>query len=199
MSASFIGALRGTLLWRSGSDVLVEAAGVGYRVTVFGSRLPSTEVGQELFLHIHHQVREDAQLLFGFADIDGRDTFETLLAAHGVGPALAGAILTALSPDQLAQSVHNGDVDRLCAVPGVGKKTAQRLIVELRGKLELVPEGSVSSGPSAADDEASDAITDVRLALAELGYSNDEIARATSGLSGEDSSALLRASLARLG
>lgn len=172
-----IGSLRGELLDRQPNEVLVEVAGVGYRVTV-GPTVSTTlgEVGSTCFLHIHHHIREDDQHLYGFADIDERLIFETLLSAHGVGPSLALAILSVHGPDGLRRSVVDEDVAALCLVPGVGKKTAQRLLVELSSKVEA-PAGSAptTSGlPGGATAERAD----VREGLGALGYSEEEIAHA---------------------
>lgn len=172
-----IGSLRGVVLAVSGTTVLVETNGVGYRVTVTPSTLADVgSVGSEVFLHIHHHIREDAQTLFGFVDADGREVFETLLAAHGVGPALALAILGVHSPASLRRIVADEDVASMCLVPGVGKKTAQRLMIELANKLD--DDGNSGSAPTsgAGTGEGGDRLRDVRDALEGLGYSPDEIA-----------------------
>ena len=145
-----IGSLRGTLGDRSGTgEVLVEVAGVGYRVTV----TPTTVVelgdpGAEVFVHIHHHIREDAQTLYGFLTREERDGFEALLGAHGVGPALALAILSVHGPDALALVVAEDDVDALCLVPGVGKKTAARLLIELKSRLRVPVLEAGSTAPA---------------------------------------------------
>lgn len=172
-----IGSLRGELLGREPNEVLIEVAGIGYRVTV-GPSVSATlgEVGASVFVHIHHHIREDNQHLYGFADLEERMMFETLLSAHGVGPSLALAIMSVHGPDGLRRAVIDEDVAALCLVPGVGKKTAQRLLVELSSKVEAPaghsPEGSVIPGGSTS------ARADVRDGLSALGYSDDEIAHA---------------------
>ncbi|MGH9152901.1 MAG: Holliday junction branch migration protein RuvA, partial [Acidimicrobiales bacterium] len=119
-----IGSLRGVVLDRlSPSEVLVEAGGVGYRVAVSPAVLAAATPGHTLFLHVHTHVREDAIVLYGFADADARRCFEALLGAHGVGPALAMAILSALSPPALRRAVAADDAAALTSVPGVGRKT----------------------------------------------------------------------------
>jgi Holliday junction DNA helicase RuvA len=131
-------------------------------------------VGAEVFLHVHTHVREDAIVLYGFAHADERRCFEALLGAHGVGPSLALAILSALSPAALSTAVLEDDLATLCLVPGVGKKTAQRLLLELKARLDLpsLDGGSVApAGGGSARGEA-------RAALAELGYAPEEIAGA---------------------
>lgn len=194
-----IGSLRGTVLERSGDgEVLLEVGGVGYRVLVSPRTLAELEPTTSAFLHVHHHVREDAELLYGFASRDERATFEMLLRANGVGPALAMAILSTHSPASLRDIVAAADLASLCLVPGVGKKTAERLIIELRNRLS-VPDGV---GPSVvgASGTAPSAAVDVREALAQLGYSNDEIREAMRELpAGSDASSMLRDALKVLG
>lgn len=171
-----IGSLRGTLLDRQPNEVLIEVAGIGYRVTI-GPDVSATlgEVDGDCFLHIHHHIREDDQQLYGFADIGERMMFETLLSAHGVGPSLALAILSVHGPDGLRRAVTDEDVAALCLVPGVGKKTAQRLLVELSSKVDA-PIGT--AGGSTLPGGSSSGRTDVRDGLSALGYSDEEIAHA---------------------
>ena len=174
-----IGSLRGTLLDRSQSgELLVEVGGVGYRVTVSAATLSGAgELGGPVFLHVHTNVREDAIVLYGFGTRDERVCFEALLGAHGVGPALALAILSAHSPASLRRALANDDVDALTMVPGVGKKTAARLLIELKTRLDLpdddidlVAVGAVGNGTESAAARA-----EVRAALASLGYAPDEV------------------------
>ena len=173
-----IGSLRGALLDRSlDGEVLVEAGGVGYRVTTT-PELASTigSIGDEVFLHIHHHVREDAQTLYGFRSKDERVCFEALLSAHGVGPALALAIMAVHAPMQLHRALAADDVDALCMVPGIGKKTATRLIVELKSKLHLpIVDLANLADPSVIAERTVHA--DVRDSLLGLGYTQDEIRR----------------------
>ena len=175
-----IGSLRGTLLDRlSTGEIIVEVQGVGYRASVPASVLAGLGApGTDVFLHVHTHVREDAIVLYGIAQADERRSFEALLGAHGVGPSLALAILSALSPSALATAVREDDVDTLCLVPGVGKKTAARLLLELKARLDLPAfdrGGSVTPSGGSTRSEA-------RAALVELGYSPDEIAGALDGV-----------------
>ena len=189
-----IGSLRGELLAREPNEVLIEVAGVGYRVTVGPSVSASLgEVGASVFVHIHHHIREDAQHLYGFADIEERLMFETLLSAHGVGPSLALAIMSVHGPAGLRQAVIDEDVAALCLVPGVGKKTAQRLLVELSSKVEgTVGTASESSIPGGSKSSR----VDVREGLAALGYSDDEIAQALRDVPDEgDTASQIRSAL----
>ena len=169
-----IGSLRGTLLDRSmRGEVLVDVGGVGYRALVpTGTLAELGELGAHVFLHTHLHVREDALTLFGFATREERICFEALLGAHGVGPALALAVLSAHSPASLRQALAEDDVDALTVVPGVGKKTAARLLLELKARLD-VPELEIALDGQAA--AASPGRSDVRAALAGLGYGPEEV------------------------
>lgn len=202
-----IGSLRGELLDRGASQVLVEVAGVGYRVvTSPTTAIGLGELGDEVFVWVHHHVREDAETLYGFATRDERLTFEALIGAHGVGPALALAILSVHAPHELARILLEDDVAALCLVPGVGKKTAARLLVELKSRLDipaadLAPAVAAAAGGNghAAVSPGDAARADVRAALAGLGYSADEIRSATAELPADgDAAELLRLALAHL-
>ena len=126
------------------SEVLVEVSGVGYRVTIAPTTAVALgELGDEVFVWVHHHIREDAETLYGFAGRDERVTFEALLGAHGVGPALALAILSVHGPGALARILVEDDVSALCLVPGVGPKTAARLLVELKSRLDIPALGPV--------------------------------------------------------
>ncbi len=162
-------------------EVIVDVHGVGYRASVPSNVLARLGApGSEVFLHVHTHVREDAIVLYGFAHADERRCFEAVLGAHGVGPTLALSILSALSPAALSTAVLEDDVDTLCLVPGVGKKTAARLLLELKARLDLptLGEGASPAAPGSARGEA-------RSALTELGYGPDEIAGALEGVDAE--------------
>ena len=167
-----IGSVRGCIVERSASgEVLVEVGGVGYRVYVPISSVPALEPGTAAFLFTHTHVRDDAMLLYGFPTRDERDTFEALIAATGVGPKLALAILSVHSPVALRRCLAEDDLDALTLVPGVGKRTAQRLLVELKSRLE-VPDLDLTAIPG---QSTASARGEVREALTGLGYSNDEV------------------------
>jgi Holliday junction DNA helicase RuvA len=192
-----IGSLRGVLIDRPApGEVLIEVGGVGYRASVPTPVLAGMgALGGEVFLHVHTHVREDAIVLFGFAHGDERRCFEALLGAHGVGPSLALAILSALSPAALSTAVLEDDVDTLCTVPGVGKKTAARLLLELKARLDLPvldDAGLVPGGLVSPRGEA-------RAALVELGYGPEEIRSALDGVADDGSvEELVRAALREL-
>ena len=194
-----IGSLRGTLLDRSDDEILVEVGGVGYRVTV----TPATAVaigdrGDEVFVYVHHHIREDTQTLYGFSTADERLCFEALIGAHGVGPALGLAILSVHDPASLQRLLAEDDLDSLCLVPGVGKKTATRLLVELKSRLD-VPLTESTVGATTSDGGDAPVKADVRQALAGLGYAPDEVRQVLSDLPDEgESSLLLREALRRL-
>jgi holliday junction DNA helicase RuvA len=194
-----IGSLRGTLLDRtSRGEVLVDVGGVGYRVLVTPATL--TELGAPggtVVLHTHLHVREDALTLYGFATADERVCFEALIGAHGVGPALALAILAVHRPASLRQALADDDVESLCLVPGIGKKTATRLLLELKARLDL-PDGDLSV-VLGIDESAPGPRAEVREALASLGYAADEIAPVVRDLPADgDVQRLLREALGRL-
>ena len=201
-----IGSLRGTLLDRSlTGEILIEVTGVGYRVQAgpaTAARLG--DLGAEVFAWIHHHVREDADTLYGFPSKGERDAFEALLGAHGVGPALALAILSVHPPANLARVLADDDVAALCLVPGVGKKTAARLLIELKARLDVpfddaLPAGLADGdGASTGAGASASARADVRDALAGLGYGPEEIAEATRELPDEQAGTLLKLALQRL-
>jgi Holliday junction DNA helicase RuvA len=175
-----IGWLRGELLQRGAEgELLVDVGGVGYRVLVPSPLLASVgDLGESVGLYVHTHVREDAIVLYGFATLNERRCFEALLAAHGVGPSLALAVLSSLHPDNLVRAVMDGDLDLLCSVPGIGRKTAARLVLDLKSKLDLPEDygGEQPTGTPAGER------ADVRGALQELGYGPDEIRLALGAL-----------------
>ena len=186
-----IGLLRGPVVLRTGEcEVIVDVAGVGYRVTVTpatAATLVAAGAGTEANLFVHTHVREDAIILYGFAHDDERRCFEVLLGSHGVGPALALAIMAILSPAALSTAVLEDDIETLCTVPGVGRKTAARLLIELKSRLDL-PDLSLdhAGAPLAGSDPTlrgtRTSRAEARAALSELGYAPDEIRGALDGL-----------------
>ena len=199
-----IGWLRGTLIGiEDGGRVLVGVGGVGYEVTMAAAVIATLgNPGNEVEIHIHTHVREDAITLYGFRSARQRRTFEILLDVHGVGPSLALAIMGALAPEDLYAIVELGDVDAFCSVPGVGRKTAERLMIELKGCQELLggaglfgPAGdpdATQTGQGGGLERAGGAVqvaegrSQVRSALKQLGYTDEELRGVVGHLAGCD-------------
>ena len=192
-----IGSLRGEVLERHPDGiVLIEVGGVGYLVTVSQRTMAELEPSSSTFLYVHHHIREDTQTLYGFAAREERGTFQVLIGTHGVGPALAMAVLATHPPLAIVDIVANNDVAAMSLVPGVGKKTAERLIVELRDRLSI-PVLERTGGGAGGQTSA---VADVREALTGLGYGTDEVRDVLRDLSGDsDASSLLREALKSLG
>jgi len=147
--------LRGTLLEKHPSQVIVDVQGVGYEVTIPISAFSSLpEKGAEVSLHIHTHVREDALLLFGFIAAADKAVFEKLITVSGIGPKLAVTALGGLAAPELAAAIRSGALDQLVRIPGVGKKTAERMVLELRDKLDLagLPPRPDAAAPKMAFD-----------------------------------------------
>lgn len=201
-----IASLRGRLLEKSAGACVVEAGGVGYLVSVSthtARTLP--EAGAEVFLLTHQVVREDALMLFGFAEADERRLFELLLGVSGVGPKVALAVLSGLAPAALARAIRDEHVAALVAIPGIGRKTAERLVVELRDKLEMiVTAGGPSPAPAAGRGvlPRSERFEDAVAALQSLGYSapqaQEAVRHAHQAASESTLEELVRRALARL-
>ena len=191
-----IGSLRGEILERDlDGSVLIEVGGVGYVVNVSARALAEMEPSTTAFLYVHHHIREADQQLFGFLTRDERITFQTLIGTHGVGPALGMAIIATHPPAALVDIVANQDVASLTLVPGVGKKTAERLLVELKSRLSV----PVLDG-AGGNQSGGSAMADVREALSGLGYGDNEIRDTLRELEPTaDSATLLRDALKALG
>ena len=202
-----IGSVRGRLLDKDpGGELLIEAGGVGYRVIVAPSTLAGAgPIGDECFVYAHHHVREDTSDLYGFAELDERRCFEALLSAHGVGPALALAVLSHLPPDELRRAVAADDAAALELVPGIGAKTSKRMVLDLKSRLGTPATPSTgAAGP--AGDGAGSAVAEVRAALSQMGFSPAEVREAMAAVSiaaandaEGDTGALLRVALQELG
>jgi Holliday junction DNA helicase RuvA len=158
--------------------------------------LAELEPTSPAFLYIHHHIREDAQTLFGFLTRDEKNTFQILLATHGVGPSLAMAVLGTLSPVALFEVVASSDLAALTMVPGVGKKTAERLLIELKNRLSL----PILDNHEPSNGTRPSVISDVREALLGLGYIESEIREVLRDVSVQDGAeTLLRDALQALG
>ena len=170
-----IASLRGKLLFRGINRVILDVHGVGYNVAVPLSTLEAVPQEGEVFLYVHTSLRENALDLYGFIDEDEKALFEMLLGVAGVGPRLALAILSGISPDGFRQAVLAGDLHRLTAIPGIGKKSAERIVLELREKITKTGVGNISA---AAKPSVATLLEDLVSSLVNLGY-KDSVARNT--------------------
>jgi len=196
-----IASLRGTLTDRGTGHTIVEAGGVGYLVSVSSftaAELPAA--GSEVFLLVRQVVREDALLLFGFMRAEEQRLFDLLVTVSGVGPKLAMAVLSGLRPDALARAIRDENVGMLVAIPGIGRRTAERLVVELRDRIEAPPAAAPArdGGILPRAERQRDAVA----ALTRLGYTAAQAEEALQHVAGgEDDSleALVRRALTHLG
>lgn len=182
-----IGRLRGILLWKQAPHVLVDVQGVGYEVEVpFTTffKLPAT--GQEITLHTHLIVREDAHILYGFATEGERTLFRDLIKVNGVGAKMAATILSGIAVEEFVRCVRDNDVARLVKLPGVGKKTAERLVMEMRDRLEVKPGAApVSRLETDSPPLESNTVNDAISAMVALGYKPADASRMVLRVSGE--------------
>lgn len=194
-----IGQLRGTLLAKNPPEILVEVAGVGYEVQVPMSTLYELpDLGREVLLHTHFVVREDAQLLYGFHDLKSKSMFRSLIKVNGVGPKMALAILSGMPADEFVRTVRGNDVNAMVKMPGIGKKTAERLIIEMRDRLDEW--GDTGEGAVSISAMSPSISKDAETALIGLGYKPPQAARAIAVVMKEnpdveDSEALIRLAL----
>ena len=190
-----IAAVRGEVMVRRPGHVVIDAAGVGYRLTVSAETLravPAT--GREAFLHAELIAREDSLSLFGFASEEERDLFGELISVSGVGPKVAIAALSGGPARELLRAIAAGDAKRFQAVPGIGKRTAERIIVELRDKVAGALEGEI-----AAAGGGGDARSLARDGLVNLGYAPLEAERLLDGIESGDPEELIATALRRAG
>jgi Holliday junction DNA helicase RuvA len=187
-----IGLLQGRVASKGPSGVLIVTGGVGFEVSMSPRGLVDMPgVGSEALVHTHLHMKEDLVALYGFTSADERDLFRILLGATGVGPKLALAILGAMRPADLRRAILTEDIDALTVVPGIGKRSAQRLVLDLRARLEM---------PDAEMITAGSAVAEARAALAGLGYQAAEIRGALEGLPADgEVEVILRSALQRLG
>jgi len=161
--------LRGTLLEKQPNRVIVDVNGVGYDVHVpLSTFYEMSEPGAEIALRIHTHVREDALLLYGFATVLELKIFERLISVSGIGPKLALAVLSGIEPNELVAAIRTANVARLTGIPGIGKKTAERIGLELKDKMASILPADVATSPAIATNET--LRTDVLSALMNLGY-----------------------------
>ncbi len=199
-----IGYLRGKIIEKEPPVLLLDVSGVGYQLeasmNTFYALSASSEPGGQVALHVHTVVREDAFLLYGFASKDERALFQALLKVNGVGPRVALAILSTLSASEFALCIHHEDSAALVRVPGIGKKTAERLLVEMRDRVPAL-EGDAKQAAGAATGSAGLAINDATSALIALGFRSADASRAVRAVpdaQSESSENLIRLALKAL-
>ena len=191
-----IGRLRGTLISKQPPSLLIEVGGIGYDVdapmsTIYD--LPAT--GKEVTLLIHYAVREDGVSLYGFLREPDRAMFRNLLKVSGIGAKIALAVLSGVSTDDLSRLVHAGDVVALTKIPGIGKKTAERMVVELRDRVDAV--GVRLPSTIAGDAAPADPVAEATVALQQLGYKPVEASRLVQKVAaeGDTAEAIIRKAL----
>jgi Holliday junction DNA helicase RuvA len=204
-----IGRLQGILLARDEGEVLLDVGGVGYEVEVPDTTLGQLpELGRAVVLHTHFVVREDAQQLYGFYELQDRSLFRLLIKVNGVGPKLALGILSCMDSAQFVGCVLRNDVNALVKLPGIGRKTAERLVLDLRDRLQGWDVGAAAAVPApVAAAGRSDARQEAEAALLSLGYKPPEAARAVMNAVGQLEQAgqeavtenIIRAALKQLG
>lgn len=193
-----IGRISGVLLERQAQELLIDVQGVGYEVqvslTTFFDLPPQ---GETVVLHTHLVVREDAQQLYGFGEQSERELFRHLIKVSGVGPKLALAILSGMTVGEFVKGVQNNDVAGLVRLPGVGKKTAERLIVEMRDRLQNFATKDMPVNSPATLSEQPDAVLEAESGLTSLGYKPQEASRMVSAVAteGQSSQELIRLAL----
>jgi Holliday junction DNA helicase RuvA len=172
--------LKGILTKKSPTEIIVDVGGVGYSVNISLSTYEQlSEINSEVFILTHHHIREDAQVLYGFSGENERDIFRMLIGVSGIGPKMAQTILSGIRPDELIRTISAGAISSLTAVPGVGKKTAERLILELKDKVGKI-EGSdkIIDLPNTSSSIRAEALT----ALVSLGFSRDKAEQSLRGV-----------------
>lgn len=182
-----IGSLRGHLIFKQAPQIVIECSGVGYEVeTPMSTFLDLPETGSDLFLYTHLVVREDAQILYGFASDEERLLFRTLLKVNRVGAKMALGVLSAMSARDFRRCVEYEDTTTLSKIPGVGKKTAERLIIEMRDRIDKVSPAIPGTTPLTVQASARNEAFD---ALVALGYKANEVNKLIGKLDTEDKSA----------
>jgi Holliday junction DNA helicase RuvA len=192
-----IGLIRGIIVSKQAPDVIIDVQGLGYEVLVsLSTYFEMPNIGSEVLLHTHFVVRDDAQLLFGFSSLEERALFRQLIKINGVGPKMALAILSGMSTNEFSRAVQSNDIDTLVKLPGVGKKTAERLLIEMRDKISLVSENI--DGLAGQVSDTSDIKQEAESALIALGYKPQDASKMINGVDEsltESSEQLIRAAL----
>jgi len=193
-----IARLSGTLLEKNPPYLVIDVNGVGYEIEApTGVFIDLPENGQHVAMLIHHQFSQDSQTLYGFASLDERELFRKLLKVNGIGAKLALTILSGASGEELIRFVSTGDVSSLIRIPGIGKKTAERIIMELRDKLDGIIVGTATAAHLAGTPVSKDPVTEASHALATLGYKPAEVSRMVSAVAeaGMDAEEIIRKAL----
>ena len=193
-----IGRLVGTLIEKMPPELLLDVAGVGYELNASMTTIYELPpVGGQVVLYTHYQVKEDAHTLYAFIDKAERALFRILIKVNGIGPKMALAILSSMSADELIQFVQASDVTALTRIPGVGKKTAERLIIELRDKLGQAAKQDLFSTPAVLRQVQADPRQEAEAALISLGYKPQEAAKAIAAvpMTDADSETVIKAAL----
>lgn len=170
-----IGYLRGNVTYVFADFCFLEANGVGWRVFVPNSTLANLKIGEEATLFTHMSVREDAMLLYGFNTRDDYEMFQLLISVSGIGPKVAMGILSSITSQSLCRAIRNKELKTLVALPGVGKKSAERMIVELKDKLRIDGESVNAVEEFSAVPVGDDALSEATAALVALGYTSAEL------------------------
>lgn len=178
-----IGRVVGTLVEKTPPELLVDVAGIGYEISASMTTIYELpQVGDQVTLFTHFLVKEDAHTLYGFIHKNERALFRILIKVNGIGPKMALAVLSSMSSEELISNVQESDVDALTRIPGVGKKTAERLIIELRDKLGQAAKNDLFSTPTVLRQIQSDPRQEAEAALISLGYKPQEAAKAIAGV-----------------
>ncbi len=198
-----IGRIQGKIIEKQAPDLLVDVQGVGYEVLVsLNTFFDIPAVGETVTLHTHFVVREDAQQLYGFAKLSERSLFRHLIKVNGVGPKMALAILSGMSAADFSLAVHNNDVATLVKLPGVGKKTAERLLIEMRDKIGDIDATASRAGSGSLAAAKPDIAQEAESALIALGYKPTDAAKIISRVANEavtDAGELIRLALKSMG
>ncbi|MGR0279821.1 Holliday junction branch migration protein RuvA [Marinomonas dokdonensis] len=193
-----IGRIVGTLIEKSPPELLVDVAGIGYELSASMTTIYDLPpVGGEVVLHTHFQVKEDSHTLYGFSNKGERALFRVLIKVNGIGPKMALAVLSSMSSEELVANVQDSDVTALTKIPGVGKKTAERLIIELRDKLGQAAKKDLFTAPAVLRQVQADPRQEAEAALIALGYKPQEAAKAVANVpvDGASSEEVIRAAL----
>lgn len=188
--------VKGIIARKDGYGVILEANGIGYEMSMSSKALgtlPAVGNTAQVWTYLH--VKDDGMSLFGFCDAAEKEMFAKLIGVSGIGPKMAISALSTFNPKELASAIAAGDVTRISSVPGIGKKTAQRVVLELQGTLKSEADQFGTAGESAK----SGAMADASAALESMGFTSPEIAAALKGCTSEDVSAIMRYALKQLG